>query len=213
MSIQQCAQAVVQVIPHRTVTMPDGLTLPLRVAFVAIAGRESAWNVKAPGDAYGSCPSCYHPVCNGYTSFGYFQVHFAAWATYLQQVTGSTDPCQWKAWLQHPHNSAVAAWHLYQTAQHDFGNGFQPWWPDVAGAYAAFPHVTSHNPPYRAYLQQARQAVAAAERAQPTPTPTKPPATSSPPLLWVPWALMGLGVVASFADVAVIHDRATGRWW
>lgn len=204
MSIQQCANAVVAVVPNRTITMPDGTRLPLRVAFVAIAGRESGWNVRAMGDAYGSCSTCYHPACDGYTSFGYFQVHFWAWASYLKSVTGSSNPCAWKAWLQNPHNSTVAAWHLYQTAQREFGNGFQPWWPDVAGGYAQFPHVTSANPPYRQYLSAAQRAVAAAEQAAARTTHLGTPG-AVPISGGTGWAVVGVGILV-LGTTAIIAD-------
>ena len=163
MSLAQAAQAVAQVFPDVLITTPQGTRESLRAVMLAIAGQESSWNAAEHGDAVGSpnCSTCVPPDCNGYTSWGYFQVHFYSWQSYLKQVTGSDLPCDWASWLAIPVHSAQAGWYLYQVAQAQFGNGLQPWWPDVAGGYASFPHVTTSNPPYLKYLAQAKAALAA----------------------------------------------------
>ena len=163
MSLAQAAQAVAQVFPDVIITTPQGTRESLRAVMLAIAGQESGWDAAAHGDAVGApnCSTCVPPDCNGYTSWGYFQVHFYSWQSYLKQVTGSDLPCDWASWLAIPVHSAQAGWTLYQTAQAQFGNGLQPWWPDVAGGYASFPHVTTSNPPYLKYLAQAKTALAA----------------------------------------------------
>ena len=163
MSLQQAAQAVAQIFPDVMITTPQGTRESLQAVMLAIAGQESGWDATQHGDAVGApnCSTCVPPDCQGYTSWGYFQIHFYAWQGYLKQVTGSDLPCDWASWLAIPLHSAQAGWYLYQTALTQFGNGLQPWWPDVAGGYASFPHVTTANPPYLKYLAQAKAALAA----------------------------------------------------
>jgi hypothetical protein len=126
------AQAAVQVFPPA-----------IQVTMVAIAGAESAWDPQAAGDPCAANPGV--PCCAGATSFGLWQIH-TVHAAYLRQVTGSNDPCVWRAWLSDPVHNAQAAYAVYRS------QGFAAWTTYTSGAY-------------RAYLAAAQQAVAQA-RAQ-----------------------------------------------
>lgn len=117
MSIAQCAAAAVLVFPASAVSTTAG-SLALPVVMVAIAGSESVgWHDQAAGDA-GLDPQ--YGLCGGYSSWGLWQIHNVH-ATYLEGVTGSTDPCAWAAWLYDPVHCAQAALAVYQ------GQGLGAW--------------------------------------------------------------------------------------
>ncbi|NMP22200.1 hypothetical protein [Sulfobacillus harzensis] len=158
--IHACALAAVQTFPNVTVHTPQG-PVNLRVLMVAIAGNESSWVATAAGDALGTCSTCIYPDCRGYTSYGYWQVHFYAWQSYLTQVTGSTKPCDWASWLAIPLNSAKAALHIYQT------QGLSAWNADIQGGA------------WLRYKAQAEAAVKAVSGGQGASAST-PPATTAP---------------------------------
>lgn len=136
MSIQDAARAALKYFPDEKVATPDG-TFPLPTVMVAIAGGESGWRNDARGD-YGLWD---RPRCNGYTSFGLWQIN-TVHGDYLRRQTGSNDPCAWAQWLYDPDNNARAAKALYD------GAGLKPWTVWNTGAY-------------RRYLGQAQAAVAA----------------------------------------------------
>lgn len=215
MSIHALAQAVTAVFPDRVIVTPQGSHLPLRRVMLAIAGVETGWSAQyLAGDAVGGCSTCFHPACRGYTSYGYWQVHFPAWASYLKQATGSRSACDWADWLSNPTHSAEAAWHLYQTAEKEFGNGLQPWWPDVTGTWR-YPHVTSTHPAYLEHLSAARQALAQVAAATashkqhptapgPTPAPTPTQGTTPSRSFWV--IALGSGLVGAGVLVGLEFD-------
>jgi hypothetical protein len=196
MSIQQAAEAAVQVFPNTVIDTPGG-RLPLRVVMVAIAGRQSGWNPRANGDAKGTCPGCYGPCCYGYglsgyqcyTSWGLWQIHNSA-HRYLEQRTGSTNACVWAQWLYDPVHNAEAAYYLYQVQGLDvaWGGGGSYW--------------TANQIPK--FLKAAQAAVAAAEARQARRSPAHP---ASGPSVWV-W--IGLGA-AALGGTAVVLD-ITGVW-
>lgn len=136
MSIQDAARAALKYFSaDEKVATPDG-TFPLPTVMVAIAGGESGWQNDARGD-YGLWD---RPRCNGYTSFGLWQIN-TIHSSWLRNATGSADPCVWAQWLYNPENNARAARALYD------GAGFKPWTVWNTGAY-------------RRYLGQAQAAVA-----------------------------------------------------
>jgi len=195
MSIQQAAQAAVQVFPNQPVTLPDGTTTSLPVLMVAIAGHESGWNPTEPGDFLGTCPGCTGPASSdGATSWGLWQIHNIH-SAYLEQVTGSSDPNVWEQWLFDPVHNAEAAWALWQGAVHAGEPGWQPWSVDITtGAY-------------RRYLAQAQQAVAAIQAAPPSPSPPSPapPPTVSGLQLTLPPVTVGFAVaLAALGGLALV---------
>lgn len=171
------------VFPDTIITTPQGTHLPLRVVMLSIGGVESHWNATAQGDYLGTCSGCTPPDCGGYTSFGYFQVHLGAWASYLAQVTGSSDPCAWATWLKNGRHNTEAAWHLYQAAQKAFGSGLQPWAPDVHGSPAPY---LAHVAAAQAALEALSSTGAAASGSAPGPRLGTVPATGlyRPPSWW-----------------------------
>lgn len=126
----------------------DGLDLA--TLMVAIAGVESGWNPSADGDSISTYPQLAGlPNCNGYTSFGLWQIN-SSHSAYLRQATGSSDPCVWAAWLHDPLNNARAADVILRY------QGLSAWTDYRTGAY-------------RRYWDQAAAAVAAARQAAQTP--------------------------------------------
>ena len=189
MSIQQCAAAVVQVIPASVMVQTSVGLVSLREVFLAIGGVESRWVTTAAGDSVAELHAfaAAHPgvrvgyppswaTCNGYSSWGWLQINWIHYA-YLASVPGSTSPCVWASWLFDPVHCAQAAYALYQ------GAGLAPWAPDMAG-------------PWLQYLPQAQAAVAAARRSSTGGTPAPP---TSPPT-----------TVAQTAPVAATPIPATG---
>jgi len=199
MSIQQAAEAVVKVFPNVTVATPGG-PLPLRVLMVALAGPQSQYDPTVRGDYYGTCRSCYPPyICDGYTSFGLWQVHLPAWYPYLAAVTRSAKPCDWAQWLYNPLNSARAAYHIYRSAQ-----GLNAWNPTPGkpnGWYTqgASPKAVSY------WIPAARHAIAQAERSSQSPSPG--PSTRPSVWLWIGAGLVVLGGTAAVLDMTGAWDR------
>jgi len=135
---------------------------PDAIIMVAISGPESAFGTLPDGDplyiftpAEQAAKASY--ACNGYTSFGAWQIHTPAHHSRLQVLTGSADPCVWRGWLLDlDHNGQIAA-------------------ELVAGA--GFIHWTAYNNrSYRAHLHAAELAVdRALEEVGPPEPPTPPP--------------------------------------
>ena len=134
------------------------------IQMVAIAGAESSYNSNAAGD---SAASGY--TCNGYWSYGLYQVNMNAHYTRLQQLTGSSNTCDWATWLQNPSNNTFFANELSSG-----GTYLVPWTMYLRGADPNFPNYHQPNPPHHAdggtcyleYINIATQAVdqAIAER-------------------------------------------------
>lgn len=149
MSLADCAaQAVLQWSRDDAITM------------VAIGGAESGWRNDAPGDHYSIFPPDQQATyklysCNGYTSYGLYQVNMRWHHARLYAVTLSTDPCVWAAQLSDPGFNTVMA------AEIRSGQGLSAW-------------STYNNGAYRAYIDQATVAVDAALGVTP-PTPYIPP--------------------------------------
>jgi len=156
MSLAQAAQAAVQVFPPA-----------IQVTMVAIAGAESGWDPTAAGDPCTANPGV--PCCDGFTSFGLWQIH-TVHTDLLRQLTGSADPCVWRAWLSDPVHNAVAAYAVYRSP-----SGLANWTTYTDGAY-------------RAYLAQAQAAVAQARAGAGagggSPAGVLPGLTGVPLLFW-----------------------------
>ena len=127
MSIAQAASAAATTFPFVNVVTPYG-TYALPVVMTAIGGAETGgtFDPAAAGD-YGLGG----PSCNGYTSWGLWQIHNVH-ASYLEGVTGSSDPCQWASWLSVPANCARAALAIYQS------QGLGAWTTWQEGTYSAW---------------------------------------------------------------------------
>ena len=101
---------------------------------VAIAGGESGWIPWAAGEPLSRFSPAdqllYAPYdCNGYLSWGLWQIFVGVHHGKLQTLTGSTDPCVWRDYLFDPgQNAAVArmvwgeqgfaAWTIYNLDLH-----------------------------------------------------------------------------------------------
>jgi hypothetical protein len=143
------------------------------VTAVAIAGAETGgrWNNDARGDpasAYPDDPLYAYYACEGYTSFGPWQINTRWHYDKLQAVTGSFLPCNWRDYLFDPYRNASIAHWLWEES------GWQPW-------------TTYRLNLHRAYLAQAQAAVDAAIGPPPQPggepplTPIEPPGASVEP--------------------------------
>lgn len=150
----------------------------LAVLLVAIAGAESNWRLDARGDAYGG-----NWCCNGYCSWGPWQIYIPAHYPWLSRFAGTDDPCNMAGWLTSSYeNSALAALTVYQRQGPCAWTVYEEWCSP------------NHNGRYRNYLEQARVAVEAAmQPAPPQPPPVPPPPI--PPLAPVAMALGAIGAV------------------
>lgn len=151
------------------------------IIMVAISGPESAFGTLPDGDPlYIFTPAeqeAKRPyACNGYTSFGAWQIHTPAHWRRLQELTGSAVPCVWRGWLLDlDHNGQIAA-------ELVAGSGFTPW--------------TAYNDrSYRAHLHAAELAVDRALEEVGPPVPPTPP--EPPPPAPVPPSVSLLYVAAT----------------
>lgn len=124
---------------------------------LAIAWAESGLNDAAQGDSInnytGTWRHTYEPfTCEGFNSFGLFQVFLYWHRDYLAQVTGRTEPCAWASWLKQPSNNVRAALAIRADA------GYSAW-------------STYQQGTYQLYLDQARIFVASAHN-DTVPPPT-----------------------------------------
>jgi hypothetical protein len=113
-----------QIFPDTPVDTPAG-PVPLRAVMVAIAGAESTFGNSMEGDKIGSTyrlpngESGTIPAsrwnCNGYTSFGPWQIHLPAQHDLIARLSGTSDPCAMAAWLKDYRNSARAALEVYRS--------------------------------------------------------------------------------------------------
>ena len=189
MSLAEAVAAAQGAFPWVTVGTSAG-SLPLPVVMVAIAGAESGWDPTARGD-YGRDPG--YGLCDGYSSWGLWQIHNVH-AAYLTQVSGTSSPCGWAAWLFNPAHNAQAAASVWRS------QGLTAWTSYTNGAW-------------RQYLPAAEAAFGqtaggAAPSPAPAPSATVPgvvPAGPGPSL----GALVLLGLIALvWADVgeSVVRD-------
>ncbi len=112
------------------------------ITMVAIAGAETNWQDE-PGDPMDQLqnPDQYAPyACNGFTSWGQWQINYRWSASAIQELSGLSDPCEVSAWLLAIENNARAA--------------FNVWTRQGLGAWSAF-KLRRHQ----AYLAQATLAI------------------------------------------------------
>jgi hypothetical protein len=129
------------------------------VKLVAIAGAESGCRLDATGDRLYRTYSC-----NGYCSWGPWQINVCAHYSWLKNMAGSSDSCAIARWLTGSYdNSARAAAEVLKRQGLCAWTVYETWcsgWP--------------HNGRYRDFLDEARKAVDAALGEQ-KPQPTCPP--------------------------------------
>lgn len=164
---------------------------------VAIAGAESGWRTNAAGDhiSYFKGRPDYGMYvansCNGYTSFGLWQINLRWHYDKLGGVTGSDKPCVWRDWLWDASRNAQMAHRIYEGA-----SGWTPWSVYNAGTYKAF-------------LAESREAVKAARvDPEPPPGPQPPP---EPPWwpVWLPWPTTSTQLLQVLTGAVVILSMAT----
>lgn len=190
MSIQDAALAALAVFAATTIQTPDG-QYPLPVVMVAVAGAESGWR----NDARGDRGLTDRPSCDGYTSFGLWQINTVHGA-YLTQASGSSDPCRWAQWLYDPYHNAWAARALLGDRPQE---NLRHWTAWRTGAY-------------RRYLLQAQAAVlAAAPPAPPAPAPAPIPVPAAYPAWQLAVTSVLLLVGALFIGMALTQREATGN--
>ena len=160
------------------------------VKMVAIAGVESGWRNDARGDPLSYFHNqgiySYDPYdCEGYLSFGLWQIFQGVHYHTLIGLTGSRDPCYWRNWLFNPDQNGSVAFMIWTGRKKAGLDPFTAWSVYNNGAY----------------LNYMAQALAAVERALPGVPPTVPPgevAGCRSALLTLPWlALRGLKMALS----------------
>jgi hypothetical protein len=206
MAIQDVAQAAYNIFPDTPITTPSG-TYSLKVVMTAIAGAE---------DGYGNGPGDYHApagydqyYCNGYASFGAWQINLPYNHDQVEAVSGisSSDPCGQANWLADYNNCAQVALAIYNS------NGLGDWctWGSCSGGAGA------GYGPYSQYLDQAQQAI---DAIQPTPSPQPGTPVYQQPSFWLALAggamiLSGLSLhlwenwkqTGQFPDFAFAHQK------
>jgi hypothetical protein len=156
MSLQDVAKAAYNVFPDTPINTPYG-PYSLRVVMIAIAGAEDGFG-NGSGD-----PGSGQYSCNGYTSFGAWQINLPYNHAQVEAVSGipSSNPCGQAQWLADYNNCAKAALAIYNT------NGLKDWctwWGDaLCGTQGGQPGYG----PYHKYLDQAQQAISALQQQQP----------------------------------------------
>ena len=160
------------------------------VKMVAIAGAESGWRNDARGDSLSYFHNqgiySYDPYdCEGYLSFGLWQIFQGVHHHTLLGLTGSSDPCYWRNWLFNPDNNGSMAFMIWTGAKKAGRDPFTPW--------------SVYN--NRAYLNYMAQALEAVERVVRAPPPFVPPGEvpgCRSALIALPWfALRGLKLALS----------------
>jgi len=199
MSIQDAARAALAQWEGRTVA---GMDLP--TVMVAIAGAESAWQNGAPGDALGNWPSC-----DGYESWGLWQIHLPSHAGMLQRFTFTTSPCYWAQWLRDPDNNARAADAVIGSAAPDLPlSALAPWttwWSRDGGRTSA----GDGNGNYLDFWDRAVAAVAA-ERGGGLSPPDEPEGSPGGPVS--PPAAAPAKIGAGTLGLAAVAGLLVGAW-
>lgn|GEM_PF-2302027 len=150
------------------------------VTAVAVSGAESGWErAPAPADRCGGVAGPCSLACQGYCSFGPFQVNVCAHGALMRQLTGSPSPCAWKAWLEDYGHAAQAAYLV--------SNGGRDW----------SPWTTYTRGTYRRFIPQARSAIAAAGA-----TPPQGPAAVAPKTIFY----ATLGVILVLAAIESVEE-------
>jgi len=175
-----CARAILKYIND-----PDNRIFIANV-FVAIAGAESNWRENAEGDRfYGSWS------CNGYQSFGPWQINIPAHRSWLIPMVGSSNPCTIASWLKNYDNNARAAATVLSR------QGFCAW-----TVYEEWCSGWPHNGKYRDYAFEAKKAVDAVL------AESSPPLPPLPPLPLIPirslWPILVLAISLGLAGASLI---------
>lgn len=76
------------------------------ITLVAIAGAESGWRRDAAGDYGASGP---YRACQGYCSWGPWQINICWHSGWIGNHIGNHDPCAIAQWLRNYENSTWAA--------------------------------------------------------------------------------------------------------
>ena len=196
--IDVCATVAIQTFPDVLISTSAGV-LRYPVVMVAIAGSETGgtWDASAAGDCGLGGLSCGDCMFGGTaaTSWGLWQIHNVH-ATYLQQQTGSADPCVWASWCYQPLNCAQAALALVGTAP--TAQALADTWTTFAdGSWAA--HVPDAGVAVDLAYQRAQQGGGSTP---PPPQPQKPVTAG---------VLVGLAVALGAAAV-VLAEYGAFRW-
>lgn len=113
------------------------------VVAVAIALAESGGRPDAAGDHLSIFDLGYRRyaerwACNGYTSWGLWQIHLPAHRDRLRALVGSDNPCDWAGWLSDPDNNARVAYQISQDSLVATGSRWRPWTTYNTGAYLSY---------------------------------------------------------------------------
>lgn len=185
MAIQDCAAVALATFSNVPIRTPQG-TFPLPIVMVAIAGAESAWVDNSRGD-YGLSG----PTCQGYTSWGLWQIH-SVHSAYLTRVTGSANPCTWANWLYDPAHNAQAALAVLGS-----NLDLEAWTTWQTGAYLH-------------YLRQAQDAVASVS-ASPAPAAGAQGLLNNPIVQIVTLAVGVVGTVLTVDRIYTAHQGTRNR--
>lgn len=139
MSIEEAARVAIAHFPDTPVETPSGV-FSLPVVMVAIAGGESGWRTDAVGDAVDRTQTQRYPACNGYYSWGLWQINIGANLPAVVKLGAPNTPCGAAEWLKVPENNARAAKAIYNS------QGLGAW-------------TVWKNQSYLRYLSQAQTAV------------------------------------------------------
>lgn len=187
-----------------TAALASGLSETAATVAVAIAGAESTWRLDARGDLCGGVAGPCANACQGYCSFGPWQINICAHASLMRSLTSSEDPCVWSQWLADWDHSAQAA---YEVSSH--GTDWTPWTTYNTGAYRIYLSVAE---------QAVRQAAQGAGQTLP-PVPGPPLPVPSQAVLYLGLALLtaGGGALALALDPELRQDaiaaaRDLERW-
>lgn len=196
MTPEEVAQLALKYFPNTPVQTPYG-EFPLPVVMVAIAGAESGWRETAQGDPVSRTGPQRYPPCDGFFSFGLWQINIGANLPTIVALGAPNTPCGAAHWLLVPENNAKAARAIYDR------QGLWAWTVWRTGAYSR-------------YLARSMQAVEAVQ----APPPPPPPPVAQPRPLPIAWyipvglALVSLGaliLVHLVIDVRRLAKHAPGR--
>ena len=151
------------------------------IKMVAIAGPESSYDPRANGDHILNFSPAdrvkYDPYdCDGYLSFGYWQIFQGVHHSKLRVATYSNNPCVWRDYLFVPVNNARTAYQVWVE------QGFAAWtaYNDrsylayMAAAEAAVDEALGPRPPVVVPLPPAVVPPSAAVAPPPAPVPPPP---------------------------------------
>ena len=174
MAFSDVQKAVYAVFPVADVQTTAGI-MSLQSVMIAIAGAESRYNGLARGDKIGTMYAlpgggmgtimASQWNCQGYTSFGAWQVNLPANHMSIQGAVGTTIPCDLASWLANYTNCAQAARSIYNSqglgAWTTYRNGA---WAKELGLVLATPATTNSG--------QSNVNVQLSAQAQSTPSAT-----------------------------------------